>query len=633
MKNNALWLLGLMVVAYACYLVWEGGRWERDFARARNVYIATGRLDKAKSIVRRLLPAAAQNQKPRAELLHRQIQILEGPDQYAVSPDVDLIIHGGRVWRTVVERVVLVSVVNSGKEPIIVRGADFFARAKGSLGCSNTECDVGIEPTRLKPRHVLNGAVVFSKPPVSPRESMEILYVGPTRFARAYVGPGLDRFLGGPEGRLRVRAADTADVLPQARQPAALGERFEREQSWTQAIEQYERSLQALDTPEVRARVAALKQLLRGLALEAQEDWAGAAEAYRQAAACSNREFVEARRACVKQMPLYLAAMEKARALEESEDEQAALAAYDEARNHAAAGGIKSDVEAKMHFLRTDMRRRRERRWRRMAQVLLALKDNKLPHAMLFACDFYEQGPGYRAFADAIAASRQAAEQMRAEPEPFKAIELDCVVLNNGDEHLGEVLSRSGDTLAMKVRRGIQAQTLAFTAEEIKSVTKKQVSAQQVKEWAARDLFADVLRQLRARREAAAADLIARLASEFADTEFIKDTDEQAKLSDAIASEQATRVGRTLEEMTRNIVPLVEECADFDVHRCKRCKGKGWVACPDCRGARQPNAACPRCRGAKKIPCDECAGAGRFPAKEDLPSKPTVAELGAAPPE
>ncbi len=571
-------------------------KWERQYRRVRTKLMRTGEWHEAQRASLALLATADYNQKARAELLARQVEVLAGDREPQPSKDFSLAITGAKRWKDARGRAVFVSITNKGDETLYVRASDFFARADTGTVPASPRWGIGDPARPIPPGDVLTGAVGFYPAPTHYSQPMDILYIDRKRYAHASAPRCYDKLATAADAIVRVVPLKDSYLAADAQDLLRDGERCEYDNNWQDAIAKYQESLAIYDREEPRQRIAAIQQLLRGLKFEAQEEWAQAAEAYRAAGACANQEFVRKHLAQVEATPLYRKCMAEAARLEEAGDEAAALAQYEAAIRHARAGGIRTDAEAKAETLRLDMPRRVGRRKRRMTQLLEEMLLRKQYAGVLLACRFYETDPGYRGFTALLSSYRDLAKEKRAGAKsPPKQVLVDRVRLRNGQVRTGQIVSRTDDTIALRVRSGYTTKTLAIGMHEIAEIKRGPLDPQEVRNQAAIDLFAQALKKMSRAQELDAADLIGRIVFDYGQTTFARDPEQQKKLVDEVLPDIAGRLGHTLAQMQRRIVPLAEERADFDRHRCPQCKGTG--------------------RG----PCAMCGGTGRLPAADDKP--------------
>lgn len=255
------------------------------------------------------------------------------------------------------------------------------------------------------------------------------------------------------------------------------------------------------------------------------------------------------------------------------------------------------------------MPRRISRRRRRMTQLLEEMLMRRQYAGVLLACEFYAAQPAYRQLIGLLSSYRQLAEEGRAKRKSApKQVLADHVRLRNGQVRTGQIVSRTNDTIALRVRRGYTTKTLAIGMHEVEEIKRGPLDPQVARNQEAIDLFVQALKEVGRKHELNAVDLIGRIVFDYGKTAFAGNAEQQKQLIDDVQPDIADRLGHTLEQMRRGIVPLAEERVDFDKHRCPQCKGTG--------------------RG----PCPMCGGTGRLPAPDDKPAHMGEgAELDAAP--
>ncbi len=199
-------LVAVIVGAFAVvYFMW--GRsflWEREFDYVRTACLGAGNYEEAHDGAQKLLKAPTPDQKWRAELLSRQIAILNDPDGQEKASDVVLRSRGTRQWHGTRERVELIEIENRTGDAIEVSDEYFIAMRHG-CGFATRRGGVGIPRTDLPAGHRLRGTVVFTAAPASLSEPMHLYYVDASRYVHTEAGESKGMFNEGKEAAVEVQ--------------------------------------------------------------------------------------------------------------------------------------------------------------------------------------------------------------------------------------------------------------------------------------------------------------------------------------------------------------------------------------------------------------------------------------------
>lgn len=410
-----------------------------------------------------------------------------------------------------------------------------------------------------------------------------------------------------------------------ARRPLELvseGEGHESRQDWSQALTRYEESLGLADRVETKARIRAIRHIQTAVELEKEKKWAEALEAYRLAAPdCANKTFVQQRVQYCTHIEPYLKAYEEGKSAEAASEWEKALAAYDRARDLAGQGGIASDVEQRIAVVRPhyDKGLGQQRQVEaRMNRVLRMLAEQRKHRAVALACAFYAASPDHAKFAPAIEAARGVAMQAidadrAANPLKKESRTFDFIKLKDGKERRGKVVEKYDTGYKVDLMERVEKKTVMIALGTVDGVEQREVLGEQLLDEEATTMLERALELLRQKPNKAleAAELIGLVCLDHESVAFAKSEARQREVFRAKASELVDKLGDTMAQARKQVVPVAEEGADFIAHLCGGCEGNGAVICPRCEGKGEVNGPCPQCGGAKQVQCRTCGGQGQ----------------------